>query len=108
VKCRAKTRQIFRRGFGPNGFVVGHNRVAFRAAHFDGNDLFRETSRRLCRSRFLLGAKRKVVLLLAANLPLRRDVFRRYAHVIIIESVPETVSDHGINHGHVAHFRSIA
>ncbi len=87
----------------PDIFVhIGHD-VALPAADRDGDDLFLEPARLLRRLGLVLRSQRELVLLMAAQLPFRRDILGRLAHVVAVEHIHEAIADHGIDEFEIAH-----
>ena len=73
-----------------------------------GHDLVLEPSGLLRRFGLVLRADGEPILLLAGDLPLFRDVFRRVAHVIAVEGVDEAVLQHGVDELHFPHLHAAA
>ena len=90
-----------------NSSSVDHH-VALARGDGERRDLVLEPTRLLRRLGLVLRAGREPILLLAGQLPLRGDVFRRVAHVIAVEGVGEAVLDHRIDELHVAHLHAVA
>ena len=85
-------------------FIPIHYNFAF--ARFDHNrhDFINKFSRILGCFCLILRIHSKTVLYLAANLPFFCHVFCGLTHMIAIESIPETISDHAVNITDIAHF----
>ena len=71
--------------------------------HRDGNDLVIEAAGGLSGLGLLLGSSGELVLLTAGDAPDIIDVLGSGTHVIVIESIPQTVTDHGVHDLLVTH-----
>ena len=49
----------------------------------------------------------KGVLLLTADLPTLRDIFRCIAHVVIVEHVPQAIDNHRVNKIQLSHLLAV-
>ena len=85
-------------------FVAIEDRVALPASYGDGDDLVGEDIRLLRGACLLLGVKCEAILIFAGDLVPARERLDRVAHVDVVERIPQTVEDHHILDGGVAHF----
>src|SRR5690606_375217 len=76
---------------------------ALALRHFYRSDLVPESAGLLRCSGLLLGAQGVGVLLLAADLIALGEILRSYAHVIVVEGVPQAVVHHAVDQLAVAH-----
>ena len=65
-------------------------------------------ARLLRRLGLVLRGERELILLLAAQLPFRRDIFGRLAHVVAVEHVRQAIANHGIDEFEIAHLGAAA
>ena len=83
--------------------VLVDDGVALAALDGHRDDLVLELAGLLRGFGLVLRGERELVLLVAGDLELAGDVFGGIAHVIAVESVPQAVLDHGVDHLEVAH-----
>ena len=51
----------------------------------------------------VLGGERELILLVSGQLPALGDIFRRRAHMIAVEGIPEPILDHAVDHLEITH-----
>ena len=104
-----KLAQAVRSHASPRVFVrVDDQRIALALRNGDGNNLALEVARVDRGGCLLLGRGSKLVLFFTADAILFHDVFRGDAHVVVIESVPKAIGNHGVHHVPVTHALTVA
>ena len=88
-------------------FVGIHNGITLAALYRDRSNLLRKTPGFLRSLGFLLRRSSKGILGLAGNGKLACDVLGGIAHVVAIESIPQPINDHAIDHFQGSEFLSI-
>jgi hypothetical protein len=102
-KSRLQLGESVERRARPDIFVRIDHDVALPAADGDGDNLVLELARLLRCLGLVLRSQRELVLLVAAQLPFRRDILGRLAHVVAVEHIHEAIADHGIDEFEIAH-----
>ncbi len=108
VEGRAQLRQAVEGGAVADVLVLGDDGVALLALDGDGDDLVLELAGLLGGLGLVLRGDGELVLILARDLPLARDVLGRGAHVVAVEGVPQAVLDHGVDEVEAAHLGAVA
>ena len=100
---RAQLLHRLQRRAMPDVFVSIDHDIAFAGFHGETDDLILELARLLRGLGLVLAFQRKLILHVARNLPLVGNVFGSLAHVIAVEGIPQTVTDHRIDEIEVTH-----
>src|SRR3984885_4335053 len=85
-------------------FVGVDNDVALARRYSHRRNLVLEPAGLLRRLGLVLRADGEPVLVLAADLPLSRDILCGVAHVIAVKGVDEAILQHGVDEFHLSHF----
>ena len=107
LECGTKLCNALLRGSRTGAFILIENNGLFFLLHFNGNDLVVELSGFLSGNRLLLAPCGELVQLFSGQSPFLADVLSGDAHVILIESVGQSIVYHGINHGRISHSVSV-
>jgi hypothetical protein len=89
-------------------FIQFDDNVALLAADCEGDDFFLKPARLLRRFGLVLRGECEFVLLVAAQLPFRRDILGRLPHVIAVENVGQAVANHGVDEFEITHLAAAA
>ena len=108
VEGRPQLGDAVERGAVADVLVLGDDDIALPGLDGDGGDLVLELAGLLRRLGLVLRGDGELVLILARDLPLSRDVLGRVAHVIAVEGVPQAVLDHRVDELDVAHLGAVA
>ena len=103
AECRAQLAHGVHGAVVADIFVLIDHHIALAALDGDGRDFTGEFAGFLRGAGLVLAGDGEFVLFFAGDLVGAGDVFRRGAHVIAVEGVPQPVFDHGVDEGHVAH-----
>ena len=103
-KCRSQFLHVFDGCSVPDIFILIHYDIAFSGLNGEGCDFIREPTGFLRRFCFILRTDGKLILHIAANLPLLRNILCGLTHVIAVKSIPQTVLNHAVNILKIAHF----
>ena len=102
-KGRAQLLHGFHRGPMADVFVLIDDSLAFAGFDRVGDDLIREFASFLRGLGLVLRSDGEFILLVAGNLPFFGDVFGGLAHVVAVERIPQTVTDHRVDELQIAH-----
>ncbi len=96
-KLRVEFCQPFSAGIGTRLFIgIDRHGFAVLAQSADRNNFIAKTPGINRGAGFLLRAKRIRILQLTANPILARQVFRRHAHMVVIEGIPQSVMNQAV------------
>ena len=101
---RAQFLHGFHGGAVADVFITVHDDVALAGLDGESGDFIGEFASLLGGFGLVLRGDGKFVLLFAADLPLFSNVFCGLTHVIAVERIPKTVTDHGVDELQIAHF----
>ena len=85
-------------------FIFVDDDIALTVFDGVGDNLIVKLARLLRGFCLVLRCQREFVLLIAADLPFFSDVFGGLAHVIAVERIPQTVTDHRVDVFDITHF----
>src|SRR5439155_13261972 len=108
LEHRLELAELVDRGAMADIFVLVDDDVALARGDRHGDDLVLDLARLLGGFRLVLRGDGELVLAVAGDLPLARDILGRIAHVIAVEGIPQAVLDHRVDHLEVAHLHAIA
>jgi len=89
-------------------FIGLNNDVALAGGHSERGDFVGKLTGFLRSFRFVLAGHGEFILYIAADLPLGCDVFSGLAHVVVVECVPQAVTDHAVDVFDITHFGAAA